>query len=137
MRDTGHPANAAHEQRDVDRRGLFIFAALFALGLILALGVLFLVFGPRSGGFAAAQPDLSGPSERDQLVAYQHQQEQVLASAGWTDSSHDFAKLPIGDAMRLLANHGRPLDAPIISDCPDLAAASPRAEAQLDCEVAP
>ncbi|HTN62253.1 MAG TPA: hypothetical protein VL147_11985 [Devosia sp.] len=137
MPDVTHPANAAHEQRDVDRRGLFILSVLFAAGLVLALGGLFLIFGPRSGGFAAAQTDLSAVSERDQLITYRHRQEQALNAAGWTDSAHRYAKLPIGDAMRLLASQQRPLDAAAQSDCPVVARASPRAAAHLDCEETP
>ena len=96
MADTAIQHHDAHEQRDVSRRGLLVFAVLF---------------GMRVGNFAAAQtlgqvPNDIELEQRDQLARYNAAQTAELERLGWTDASKQFAKVPIEDAMRLLAAKG-------------------------------
>lgn len=111
MSETTVQHEAPHEHRDVRPRNLLIFAALVAGFLLLASGALWLVFGSRQGGFAAAQhlgQALPGDEleQRDQLASYMQAQSAELQRLGWTDATHQFAKLPIDDAMQLLAAKG-------------------------------
>lgn len=106
-----HPADERHEQRDVHRRTLAIFAVCFAGFIVISVIVLWLTFGRYGGGFAAAQPRAQLPvngelGQRRQLASYLDAQRQYLGKFGWADASHDHAKIPITDAMRLLAAKG-------------------------------
>jgi hypothetical protein len=111
MSDTAVQHDDEHESRDVSRRGLVIFGALFALFLIVAAGVLWAAYGMRSGGFAAARlleeaPQGGELQQRDQLARYRAAQTAELERLAWTDDTRQFAKVPIEDAMQLLAGKG-------------------------------
>jgi hypothetical protein len=101
-----------HEQRDVSRRGLLIFASGF-IGLVaVSIAVLWFAFGVREGGFSAAQPlgnvaDDSELQQREQLSRYLAAQHAELERIGWNDGARTAAKLPIEDAMALLAHKRR------------------------------
>jgi hypothetical protein len=106
-----HPADEKHEQRDVHRATLAIFAICFAGFVTLAVLTLWITYGAGGGGFAAAQPRQSLPADGElgqgaQLANYLEAQQAYLDKLGWTDDSHSHAKLPIADAMRLLAAKG-------------------------------
>ena len=111
MADTSIQHHDAHEQRDVSRRGLLIFAVLFSAFVAVSVLVLWLLFGTREGNFAAAQnlgqvPNDTELEQRDQLARYQAAQTAELERLGWADGSRQFAKVPIEDAMQLLAAKG-------------------------------
>jgi hypothetical protein len=100
-----------HERTDVRLNGLLIFAAIMAAFLLLAAAALWLVFGVHQGGFAAARPlgqKLPGDEleQREQLVSYMQVQKAELQRLAWTDGTHQYAKVPIDDAMQLLAAKG-------------------------------
>jgi hypothetical protein len=106
-----HPADERHEQRDVHRPMLVVFAICFAGFIALSVTVLWFTYGQREGGFAAARPRTQLPADgelgqRTQLADYLQAQQATLDRLAWTDASHQFAKLPIEDAMRLLAAKG-------------------------------
>lgn len=106
-----HPADDKHEQRDINRPMLVISALSFAALIALSVIVLWFVYGEREGGFAAAQPRESVPAngelgQRAQLANYLEAQRDFLERLAWTDTSRQFAKVPIEDAMRLLAAKG-------------------------------
>lgn len=106
-----HPADERHEQRDVHRRTLLIFALCFAAFIVVAVSLLWLTFGRNAGGFAAAEPRTDLPAngeigQRRQLANYLGAQRRYLDTLEWTDASHSHAKVPIDDAMRLLAAKG-------------------------------
>ncbi len=101
-----------HEQRDVSRRGLLIFAGAFIALVAVSVLTLWLLFGRSDSGFAAAiplgkQPDNSELQQREQLSRYLAAQHDELERFGWTDAAHLVAKLPIEDAMVLLAQKRR------------------------------
>jgi hypothetical protein len=111
MADTAIQHHEAHEQRDVSRRGFLIFAAAFGALVVLSVAVLWILFGVHQGGFSAAQhlgqvPADSELGQRQQLATYMAAQKAELDRLGWTDGSRQYAKVPIDDAMRLLAAKG-------------------------------
>jgi hypothetical protein len=111
MADTAIQHHDAHEQRDVSRRGLLLFGLAFAALIAISVIVLWLIFGRHEGGFSAEQrlgelPNDSELGQRQQLSQYLDRQNAELDRLTWTDDSKQFAKVPIEDAMRLLAAKG-------------------------------
>jgi hypothetical protein len=97
-----------HEQRDVSPRGLLVFALIFGAIIVVAVTILWYAFGTREGGFAAAQhlgrvADDNELQQRDQLARYLTAQQAELERLEWTDANRQTAKVPIEDAMALLA----------------------------------
>lgn len=136
-----HPADERHETRDVDRRRLMWLALGFVAFVTLALFTLGLIFGVGPSGLrgpgVATVPD-GDLHERAALLDYQQDQRAFLAAAHWTDDTRQFAKLPIEDAMILMAASPRQLDADTAeSNCPALTLASPRAAATTGCGAEP
>lgn len=111
MPEATHPADEPHESRDVHRRGLMIFAFAF-VGIIAAcVGVLWLLFGAGRDDIAAAMridtPPAAGElAQREQLAHYLAAQRAELERLGWSDAAHTRAKIPIEDAMAILAARG-------------------------------
>ena len=69
-------------------------------------------------------------SEPLALAAFRAQEEALLSSYGWVEKDKGLARIPIDDAMRLVAEHGLPKFAPAAA-APPLrrpAAAAPAAE---------
>jgi hypothetical protein len=100
-----------HERRDVHTKGLLIFGAATAAALLIISALLWLAFGPHAGGFAAAQnlgKALPGDEleQREQFASYMQAQNSELQRLGWTDATHEYAKVPIDDAMKLLTAKG-------------------------------
>ena len=111
MSETAIQHRNPHERRDVSIRGLLLFAAVLAAFLLLSAAVLWFIFGTRQGGFAGAQTlgqSLPGDEleQRDQLASYMQAQNAELNRLAWTDATHQTAKVPIDDAMKLLAAKG-------------------------------
>lgn len=111
MSETAIQHRDPHERRDASIRGLLIFAALLAAFLLLSAAVLWFIFGTREGGFAGAQhlgQALPGDEleQRDALASYMKAQNAELDRLAWTDATHRTAKVPIDDAMKLLAAKG-------------------------------
>jgi len=111
MAETAIQHQDQHEERDVSRRGLVIFAAIFVVLVLVSIAALWLIFGPREGNFAAAQhldevPNDIELGQRQQLADYMAKQNAELTRLAWTDGSRQYAKVPIEDAMRLLAARG-------------------------------
>ena len=111
MADTAIQHHDAHEQRDVSRRGLLVFAVLFGAFVAVSVLVLWVLFGTHEGNFAAAQtlgqvPNDIELEQRDQLARYQAAQTAELERLGWTDDSKQCAKVPIEAAMQMLAAKG-------------------------------
>ena len=112
MSEATHPADEPHEARDVHRRGMVIFAAVFAGTIALSVAILWLLFGAGRVDIAAAKrieavPASGELAQRGQLAAYLAAQQAELERLGWIDDAHTRAKIPIEDAMALLAARGR------------------------------
>lgn len=111
MSESATETDGRHERRDVSAKGLVIFGGLFAAFLLVVSGLLFVLFGTHRGQFSAAQTlgqELPGDEleQRDQLASYMQGQTGELDRLAWTDATHQFAKVPIDDAMKLLAAKG-------------------------------
>jgi hypothetical protein len=111
MSETSIQHGDAHEPRDVSLRRALLFALIFAAGIVASALVLWLVFGTREGGFAAAEhlgkaSDNSELQQRDQLARYRASQTAELQRLAWTDPTHQAAKVPIEEAMAILAAKG-------------------------------
>lgn len=112
MSDTTHPADAPHEARDVHRRGLVLFAFAFAGIIAVCVGILWLLFGAGREDIAAAKrieavPEAGELAQREQLASYLKAQQAELERGQWLDAAHTHAKIPIEDAMAILAARGR------------------------------
>ncbi|HEY9013257.1 MAG TPA: hypothetical protein VIN06_19820, partial [Devosia sp.] len=136
------PPPAQHEARDVSVSRLAVSIVIFVCVLALAIGVLWFVFGTPAGKFNAAQPGYPYPqpephelAQRSQLQSYLADQQAELAALRWVDAAHTKAKVPIEDAMALLAAKGLRLgDNPAEAhDCPPVSTASPRTAAATNC----
>ena len=111
MADTAIQHHDPHEQHDVSRRGLLIFAGAVGLFVVASITSLWLMFCSHQGNFSAAQylgqvPNDTELEQRDQLARYMTAQNAELNRLAWTDDSKQFAKIPIADAMQLLAAKG-------------------------------
>jgi len=111
MADTAIQHHDPHEQHDVSRRGLLIFAGAFGLFVVASITTLWLLFGSHEGNFSAAQnlgqvPNDTELEQRGQLARYMTAQTTELNRLAWTDDSRQYAKIPIADAMQLLAAKG-------------------------------
>ncbi len=105
------PTAGPHEMSDVHSGRLWLFVVAFLGTLVLMVAVLWLMFGVREGGFSAEQPiaTIAADGElgqREQLRRYRADQQAELERLAWTDDTRQFAKVPIEDAMGLLAAKG-------------------------------
>jgi hypothetical protein len=103
------------ETRDVWPRALFLFGAGLLVFLALSVVLLGLVFDitpiwPRPGRSAhdnQASPALQAEAKAD-LSAFRRSEDKALAELGWVDSKAGIARIPIGDAMKIVAEQGLP-----------------------------
>ncbi len=103
-----HPADERHEQRDVSQRGLLVFAVSFGVFLAVSIFVLSLLYGSRGEPFAPARvieglPEQGELAQRRQLSLYLSRESAELDRLEWTDETRRFAKIPIDDAMEIIA----------------------------------
>jgi hypothetical protein len=143
MGEARHP-----ETRDVWPRALLLFAGGLVGFLLVSLGVLYLLFRPQALWTPAgaewsdneATPALS-TSPHEDLAAIRRQEDAELEKLAWVDHDKGIARIPIEDAMRLIARNGLPHwsneAAPASSgECSLLANDVPRAPQAADCRNA-
>ncbi|MFC3204948.1 hypothetical protein [Aquamicrobium soli] len=131
------------ETRDVWPRALLMFAVGLLAFIGLALVALKLIFAtapyPELLGAAdrgnAASPALQRFPEAD-LAAFRAIEDSELAKLGWEDRANGIARIPIDDAMRMVAEHGLPRWSVQADDCGPVAQAAPRAPQSQDCLTA-
>ncbi len=133
------------ETRDVWPRALLLFAAGLLAFIMLAALALKLIFGPvpypELPGAAdtgnAASPALQRFPEAD-LAAFRRKEDEELTTLGWVDRAKDIARIPIEDAMRILAARGLPdwTGNAQQGDCGPVAQAAPRAPQSRNCPSA-
>jgi hypothetical protein len=123
----GH-AEEGYERRDVDAGSLlraFSWIVLTTIVVIFLLWRLYFVFVAQE---AARQPPppilkaepgaLAPPAPRLQsnpvldLRAFREQEDRILGTYGWVDEERQVVRIPIEEAMRLLALRGIPPVAP-------------------------
>ncbi len=109
-RRSRHPETA-----DVWPGTLVLFAGGLVVFLLVASGILYALFHTParwpSRGAAwlsnAATPALSTSPKQD-LTAIRGEEEAELKQLGWVDRDAGIARIPIDDAMKLLARNGLP-----------------------------
>ncbi|MBZ9872858.1 hypothetical protein LB542_18570 [Mesorhizobium sp. BR1-1-9] len=111
--------------------GLLVFLALAALGLRLIFDTA--PFWPLAG--AQMNGSAAGPALQDfpgaDLAAFRQQEDRELGILAWVDRNGGIARIPIDDAMKLVAAQGLPdwagTPAAADEDCPLLEGQVPRA----------
>ena len=111
-----------YEWRDANTRGLFLFFVCMCGALLLTGFLLVWLFGylARTSQtppvinppFSSARPMPEAPLLQAQpnldIQEYMKSQRQILQSSGWIDRKHGVVRIPIDDAMKLLAKRGLP-----------------------------
>jgi hypothetical protein len=93
-----------------------VMAAAIVIAVVLCLGLLAL-FGGSAGPRARAEhdpmpePRLEPHPLRDR-ARYDARQRAKLTDYAWVDRSAGIVRIPIGQAMQILAAHGKPAAAP-------------------------
>lgn len=97
---------------DLDLRGLRRGAYVIVGGIVCALGAAALMLrtqGPAANtpphAFDGSAPQLQ-PAPQPDRVAYLAEKRRLLASYGWVDRRAGIARIPLDDAMALLAARG-------------------------------
>jgi hypothetical protein len=122
------------ERRDVSPGWVTAMGAALAGLLAVSFAVLWLVFGAWSSGPAVGRklPDPAGD-----LASFRANEQQELASLGWIDRQAGIARIPVADAMALIARAGRLPDwsaqTPVSAECKLLESNVPRNPAAADC----
>ena len=139
MADNARP----HETRDIRARPLLAFAAGLVLFLLVALVLLRVIFGAeppwqpegRAARGNAATPALQHDPAGDQ-AAFAARQRQALERLEWVDRKAGIARIPVEEAMRIVAERGLPRPGTrnrAGDDCALLADAVPRAPQAAKC----
>lgn len=136
------------ETRDVWPGSLLALAAGLAVFLALALVALNVIFDaqpdwPRPG--AANRPNEASPALQrapgEEFAAFREKKQAELAAAGWVDKANGIARIPIEDAMHIIAEKGLPrwpeqdaaASASLSQECRTLLATVPRSEQAQRC----
>lgn len=124
MKGHGHPggdSDRGHETRDMDVRPI----AIFVLGLFVFVSVTLVLMGGLFDYFATRQTRFDVPpsplatrelppeprlqvTPPKELREVQAAEDTVLNSYGWVDRKAGIVRIPIGQAMELLATRGLP-----------------------------
>jgi hypothetical protein len=107
--------NRMPETRDVWPRTLLFFGGGLLVFLALSVVVLGLVFNVtphwpqpgRSAEDSQASPALQTRAEAD-LATFRRSQDKALTTLGWVDRKAAIARIPIDDAMKIVAAKGLP-----------------------------
>jgi hypothetical protein len=110
MAEARHP-----ETRDVWPKALLMFAGGLVVFLLVSLGVLYLLFRPQAlwpqpgaeWSSNEATPALS-TSPHEDLAAVRRAEEAELEKLAWVDRAKGIARIPIEEAMKLVAQNGLP-----------------------------
>lgn len=103
------------ERRDVSGRAMMIFLVAFVAFLAITLVVMRLLFdtsgiwpvgGPAETGNARS-PALQRTPVED-LAELRRREERELHTLGWVDRDAGIARIPIGEAMKMIAADGLP-----------------------------
>lgn len=141
-------ARRTPETRDVWPAWLLGFAAALVVFLALALLVLGAVFDARPrwpAPGAADRPNAASPAlqaqPREDLAAYRRRKQAELETLGWQDRAAGIVRIPIEDAMRIVAERGLPdwrgeAQATQAGECGLLLDAVPRAPQAEACRQA-
>lgn len=115
-----------YEWRDANTRGLFVFFVCMGGALLLTGFLLVWLFGYLARTtqpapvidqpFGNARPMPEAPLLQAQpnldIQEYMKSQQQILQSFGWMDRKRGVVRIPIDDALKLLARRGLPARPP-------------------------
>lgn len=100
--------------RDLDVRAIRIGAIAIACGILFALGAAFLLLrarGPAANAparpFRAPAPLLQTAPQLER-AAYFAEKARLTGSYGWVDRQAGVARIPVDEAMRLMAARAKP-----------------------------
>jgi hypothetical protein len=141
-----HDEPAGYERTDADAAGTYRAAFLMLAVMVLTALGLVPVYRLLARQEAKAQPppaevvknDMSEPaqsfprlvtSEPMALAEFRAQEAALLDSYGWVEKDKGLARIPIDDAMRIVAEHGLPKFGPAPGAPASAAAAQPKAAA--------
>lgn len=142
-------AKALHpETRDVQPQALLLFGAGLLAFLAVAAIVLKLLFNTMpywpltDAGTTGSEADPAlQRSPATDLIAFRKQEDQELRKLAWIDRNAGIARIPMGDAMKLIAAQGLPEWARQVmsvgQDCALLEQQTPRAPQAGKCSPAP
>jgi hypothetical protein len=134
------------EMRDVWPRALLLFGASLLVFIAVSGVALRLIFDfrpgwpiPAPGQRAQVEPELQTAPRLD-LAALRRREDAELARLGWVDRAAGIARIPIEDAMRIIAQRGLPRwGQPAVEtadECGLLEAQVPRAPQAERCRAA-
>lgn len=100
------PQSAKHETSGIHVRGVLWGAAAIALGIVLAALVAYFLSErwsvPGEGVPSAASPTLQSAPQQER-AQYFAEKQHLLTSWEWIDRQHDVARIPVEEAMRIMA----------------------------------
>lgn len=145
MAEIRHSKTSHPETRDVRPRALLLFAGGLVIFLLVSLAALYFLFKPealwpRPGAErtdSGASPALSTSPYQD-LAAIRRDEEAELEKLAWVDRAKGISRIPIEEAMKLIAQNGLPnwsneAASPSSGECALLATDVPRAPQAQDC----
>jgi hypothetical protein len=113
--------SVGHERTDANAIAISKFAIALAFGIVLVMGILYFVFdyfagreqrdSPKAAPMAAEQPRLPPeprlqPTPQLDLKAMRDAEENVLNNYGWVDPDRGIARIPIDQALNIMAQKG-------------------------------
>ena len=134
------------ETRDVWPRALLLFGGgllLFLAVSVVALGLIFdtTPFWPQPGASSKANQESPALQRFPQLdlAAFRKAEDKELQKLGWVDRGAGIARIPIGEAMKMVAGRGLPnwsqATAPAGDDCELLTDQVPRSPQAARCRA--
>jgi hypothetical protein len=108
-----------HESTDADAGAAARFGLFLGAATIVVLALMWLLFdalakrearnSPKPAPLAAAGPNVQPPEPRlqstpvDDLKAVRAEEDAVLTSYGWVDAEKGIVRIPVSEAMKLMA----------------------------------
>jgi len=93
-----------NERRDVRSAGIWLAGLCLLAMLAVALGALWLIFAPQASGPAIG---FARPDPAVDLAQFEASETRKLTSLGWSNRAAGLARIPIADAMSIMAAQGR------------------------------
>ena len=126
-------ATTSVELRDVHPGRIYFWGAVLLAILVVSLTGLWLVFHQTSGpGIGFMRPDPAAD-----LAAFEAAETKKLNTLAWVDRKAGIARIPVDDAMVLIAQRGKlpewPQAQPADQECTFLEGAVPRSPAAIRC----
>lgn len=103
-----------HQAADINLRGVIWGGMLIVAGILIAASAAYLLWQrwnePGSGANAVRLPEISPPvlqaAPQEDRVRYIAEKQKLLESWEWIDQDKGIARIPVAEAMRILAARG-------------------------------